>query len=130
MEDKKENSPQTPQGEEAKEGGKMEEDKNNLTVFDAGEYGKYGEIHYLPGDTEIIMMATMLYMGYTKKLNITPQEFNRIAEVSAMVKAEHIEILLSYPTYSMEYWRLMAEMLGEIVKIVVEEDKEDKEAKE
>jgi len=130
MEDKKENSPQTPQGEEAKEGGKMEEDKNNLTVFDVGEYGKYGEIHYLPGDTEIIMMATMLYMGYTKKLNITPQEFNRIAEVSAMVKAEHIEILLSYPTYSMEYWRLMAEMLGEIVKIVVEEDKEDKEAKE
>jgi len=113
MTEEKNNSPVAPIGEEAKEGGKMNE---NIAVPNA----TVNTVVCLDTYTaEAVGFSVLLYKAHTGKLNITPEEFDKIVKTTMEIEAKEREKYDNKQGTERIYLGL--ELVGEIVKTVVGE---------
>jgi hypothetical protein len=113
MNEEKKNCSGAPDREEAKEGGRMEENTAvpNATVNTVVHLDRY--------TAEVIAFSVLLYKAYTRKLDITPEEFDKIAKTAIEIEANERE---NYDNkQGTERIYLVFEMIGKIVKAAIEE---------
>jgi hypothetical protein len=117
MTEEKNNSPVAPIGEEAKEGGRM----NENTAIHNDTLNAWCKVEFLDEEylTEVIVYAVMMYKAHTGKLRITRKEHDKIVETTKKIWKQHTRE--PYTGNYLDRLYLLNDVLGEIVETAIKE---------